>query len=82
MYREVGMRWGFSKQLTPRFCSRRILRGSQLDDDGPPPLDEPQKTAGRAATLRSGSLNSWSAMGESYGVAESGASLFCGEGAS
>jgi len=79
MYRGAGRRWGFSQQLTPRFCSRRILRGSQLDDGLPAP-DEPQKTAGRAATLRSGSLNSWSAMVESYGVAESGASLFCGEG--
>ena len=47
---------------------------------GPRPPGAAQKTAGRAATLRSGSLNSCAAMAESYRSADSRASVICGGG--
>jgi hypothetical protein len=58
----------------------RVLAKNAGSDGGPWPPQNPQKTAGRAATLRSGSLNSCAAMGESYRSGDSCASAACGGG--
>jgi len=58
----------------------RVLAKNAGSDGGPWPPQNPQKTAGRAATLRSGSLNSCAAMGESYRSGDSCASAVCGGG--
>ena len=55
----------------------RIPTGSQLVGTGPEPPPGQRKTAGRAATLRSGSMNSYAAILESYRSSDSCASAVC-----
>jgi hypothetical protein len=59
---------------------RRFLTYRSLVDHGPACPHLKPKTAGRAATLRSGSENSWGAIRGLYSVVESRASLICVRG--
>jgi hypothetical protein len=74
---------GYIKALTVTNWAQVAVRVSAKRpwlDDGPYQHRRPRKTAGRAATLRSGLSNSWAAIRKSYGVTESGASPLFGGG--
>ena len=57
--------------LTATLLHGRILPGSQLVGTGPEPPPGQRKTAGRAATLRSGSSDSCGAIAKSYRCGDS-----------
>lgn len=81
VYRTAARNEPVGKATIAKFSGRVLGKRPWLDDGPAPPLRH-QKTAGRAATLRSGSMNSCAAIIESYRFCDSCASaVWAGGGA-